>query len=88
MIPYYEFIDGLVIIFLKEDLLVISWPFFLTFLEALERPLWPIVEPRFLNTLDADVWNLILFQVKNPWPNVDAHSGVLLNYYGLTEARY
>ncbi|NP_001305561.1 citrate synthase, mitochondrial [Solanum tuberosum] len=23
-----------------------------------------------------------------PWPNVDAHSGVLLNYYGLTEARY
>ncbi|GJU27383.1 citrate synthase, mitochondrial [Tanacetum coccineum] len=30
-----------------------------------------------------------LFQlVKNPWPNVDAHSGVLLNYYGLTEARY
>lgn len=26
-------------------------------------------------------------QVKNPWPNVDAHSGVLLNYYGLTEAR-
>ncbi|KAF3573039.1 hypothetical protein F2Q69_00062230 [Brassica cretica] len=30
-----------------------------------------------------------LFQlVKNPWRNVDAHSGVLLNYYGLTEARY
>ena len=28
-----------------------------------------------------------LLQVKNPWPNVDAHSGVLLNYYGLTEAR-
>ncbi|KAK4379622.1 hypothetical protein RND71_001484 [Anisodus tanguticus] len=26
--------------------------------------------------------------VKNPWPNVDAHSGVLLNYYDLTEARY
>ncbi|KAL0786292.1 hypothetical protein Bca101_002538 [Brassica carinata] len=30
-----------------------------------------------------------LFQlVKNPWPNVDAHSGVLLNHYGLTEASY
>ena len=28
-----------------------------------------------------------LLQVKNPWPNVDAHSGVLLNHYGLTEAR-
>ncbi|KAG5106946.1 hypothetical protein JHK82_043916 [Glycine max] len=26
--------------------------------------------------------------VKNPWPNVDAHSGVLLNYYGLTEEKY
>jgi len=24
-------------------------------------------------------------KVKNPWPNVDAHSGCLLNYYGLTE---
>ena len=27
-------------------------------------------------------------KVKNPWPNVDAHSGVLLQYYGLTEANY
>lgn len=27
-------------------------------------------------------------KVKNPWPNVDAHSGVLLRYYGLTEAKY
>ncbi|KAL0379945.1 UNVERIFIED_CONTAM: Citrate synthase, mitochondrial [Sesamum angustifolium] len=25
---------------------------------------------------------------EKPWPNVDAHSGVLLNHYGLTEARY
>jgi citrate synthase len=24
-------------------------------------------------------------KAKNPWPNVDAHSGVLLYYYGLTE---
>jgi citrate synthase len=24
-------------------------------------------------------------KAKNPWPNVDAHSGVLLNYYGITE---
>ncbi|CAH9085494.1 unnamed protein product [Cuscuta epithymum] len=29
-----------------------------------------------------------LGKVKNPWPNVDAHSGVLLSYYGLSEARY
>ncbi|CAA0842505.1 Citrate synthase 4- mitochondrial [Striga hermonthica] len=29
---------------------------------------------------------LELGKVKNPWPNVDAHSGVLLNHYGLTEA--
>lgn len=27
-------------------------------------------------------------KVKNPWPNVDAHSGVLLRAYGLTEANY
>ncbi|KAL2482367.1 Citrate synthase 4 [Forsythia ovata] len=31
---------------------------------------------------------LELGKVKNPWPNVEAHSGVLLNHYGLTEARY
>jgi len=24
-------------------------------------------------------------KTKNPWPNVDSHSGVLLNHYGLTE---
>ena len=24
-------------------------------------------------------------QVKNPWPNVDAHSGVLLQYYNIKE---
>lgn len=27
-------------------------------------------------------------KAKNPWPNVDAHSGVLLQYYGLKEASY
>lgn len=27
-------------------------------------------------------------KTKNPWPNVDAHSGVLLQHYGLTESRY
>ncbi|UYV61621.1 CS [Cordylochernes scorpioides] len=31
---------------------------------------------------------LELGKVKNPWPNVDAHSGVLLQYYGLTEMQY
>lgn len=29
-----------------------------------------------------------LGKVKNPWPNVDAHSGVLLQYYGLKEMSY
>lgn len=29
-----------------------------------------------------------LGKVKNPWPNVDAHSGVLLQHYGLTEMNY
>ncbi|TQS32667.1 hypothetical protein Golomagni_07011, partial [Golovinomyces magnicellulatus] len=27
-------------------------------------------------------------KTKNPFPNVDAHSGVLLQHYGLTEANY
>jgi citrate synthase len=27
-------------------------------------------------------------KTKNPFPNVDAHSGVLLQYYGMTEANY
>lgn len=27
-------------------------------------------------------------KVKNPWPNVDAHSGVLLRHYGMTEENY
>lgn len=30
----------------------------------------------------------VLWQVKNPWPNVDAHSGVLLQYYGLKEQKW
>ena len=29
-----------------------------------------------------------LGKVKNPWPNVDAHSGVLLYHYGLKEFDY
>ncbi|XP_044268564.1 probable citrate synthase 2, mitochondrial [Tribolium madens] len=29
-----------------------------------------------------------LGKVQNPWPNVDAHSGVLLQYYGMTEMTY
>lgn len=27
-------------------------------------------------------------KTKNPWPNVDSHSGALLQYYGLTEASF
>jgi citrate synthase len=27
-------------------------------------------------------------KTKNPWPNVDAHSGILLTYYGLTEENF
>ena len=43
------------------------------------------------------VWNLFdvvpdilggLGKVKNPWPNVDAHSGALLVHYGLKEYSY
>ncbi len=31
---------------------------------------------------------VVMVQVKNPWPNVDAHSGVLLQYYGLKEQNF
>lgn len=31
---------------------------------------------------------LQLGKVKNPWPNVDAHSGVLLQHYGMTEMSF
>ena len=31
---------------------------------------------------------MVVIQVKNPWPNVDAHSGVLLQYYGMKEMNY
>jgi len=27
-------------------------------------------------------------KVKNPWPNVDSHSGVLLHHYGMKEFDY
>ena len=27
-------------------------------------------------------------QVKNPWPNVDAHSGVILQYYNIKEENF
>ena len=27
-------------------------------------------------------------KIKNPWPNVDAHSGALLMHYGITEFEY
>ena len=27
-------------------------------------------------------------KTKNPWPNVDAHSGVLLVHYGMTEEEF
>lgn len=44
--------------------------------------------------LVSDVFKVVppilleLGKVKNPWPNVDAHSGVLLQYYGLKEMNY
>lgn len=44
--------------------------------------------------LVSDVYKVVppvlteLGKVKNPWPNVDAHSGVLLQYYGLKEMNF
>lgn len=44
--------------------------------------------------LVGQIYNIVpdillqLGKVKNPWPNVDAHSGVLLQYYGMKEMQY
>uniref|UniRef100_A0A673YEW7 Citrate synthase n=1 Tax=Salmo trutta TaxID=8032 RepID=A0A673YEW7_SALTR len=45
---------------------------------------------KLVHQLYKIVPNVLLEQgkAKNPWPNVDAHSGVLLQYYGMTEMNY
>ena len=48
---------------------------------ALVQTVWRIYEtvPEILNSLG---------KVKNPWPNVDAHSGALLVHYGMVEYEF
>ncbi|XP_065665940.1 probable citrate synthase 2, mitochondrial [Hydra vulgaris] len=48
-------------------------------------PLFKIVE-KVYDVVPNEL--LALGKVANPWPNVDAHSGVLLQYYGMTEMNY
>lgn len=45
---------------------------------------------RLVSTLYKITPNILLEQgkAKNPWPNVDAHSGVLLQYFGLKEMNF
>ncbi|KAG1649764.1 Citrate synthase, mitochondrial [Nymphon striatum] len=45
---------------------------------------------KLVSQLYQFVPNILLEQgkAKNPWPNVDAHSGVLLQYYKMTEMSY
>ena len=45
---------------------------------------------RLVSALYHIVPPILLEQGKaaNPWPNVDAHSGVLLQYYGFTERNF
>uniref|UniRef100_A0A1I7ZPM5 Citrate synthase n=1 Tax=Steinernema glaseri TaxID=37863 RepID=A0A1I7ZPM5_9BILA len=45
---------------------------------------------RLVSTLYKITPDILLEQgkAKNPWPNVDAHSGVLLQYFGMTEMNY
>ena len=49
--------------------------------DALVQTVWRIYEtvPEILNSLG---------KVKNPWPNVDAHSGALLVHYGMIEYEF
>ena len=46
--------------------------------DALVQTVWNVYEvvPPILESLG---------KIKNPWPNVDAHSGALLKHYGLVE---
>lgn len=46
--------------------------------------------PQIVSRLYEVVPNILLEtgKVKNPWPNVDAHSGVLLQYYGIKEENF
>jgi citrate synthase len=45
---------------------------------------------KLVSTLYKITPNILLEQgkAKNPWPNVDAHSGVLLQYFGMKEMSY
>lgn len=45
---------------------------------------------KLVSTLYKITPNILLEQgkAKNPWPNVDAHSGVLLQHYGMTEMSF
>ncbi|VDM49899.1 unnamed protein product [Toxocara canis] len=45
---------------------------------------------RLVSTLYKVTPDILLKQgkAKNPWPNVDAHSGVLLQHFGLTEMAF
>lgn len=45
---------------------------------------------KLVSSLYKVVPDILLEQgkVQNPWPNVDAHSGVLLQYYGMKEMNY
>lgn len=50
-----------------------------------DDPLFQLVS-KLYNVVPAILTEL--GKVKNPWPNVDAHSGVLMQYYGLKEMNY
>lgn len=58
-------------------------------LTELGKVMWLIMFSTLVLTYSHEHHSLLMYsQVKNPWPNVDAHSGVLLNHFGLSEARY
>ncbi|TFY54046.1 hypothetical protein EVJ58_g9092 [Rhodofomes roseus] len=50
-----------------------------------DDPMFELVGQVYKNVPDI---LLAAGKAKNPWPNVDAHSGVLLTYYGLEEMQF
>ena len=58
-------------------------------LEGISLFLWAGLIAAGQNTrLVTTLLHIGVLQVKNPWPNVDAHSGVLLQYYGIKEENF
>ena len=75
-ILYHRFVNCFINLFNMRDFIWVTISSYYEFSYQLQ--LYTIVPPILQAT----------GKVKNPWPNVDAHSGVLLQYFGMKEMNY